>query len=118
MISHEIITRKEAIGLGLAYYFTGKPCKNGHIAKRRVTHKGCFECRKIRTKAYHKANPEKIKQLHKKSRTRDESPRKKVNKLWRDNNKEYIKEHDRQRAIEKRAYERALKCAEQDQETE
>ena len=118
MSSHEIITRKEAIGLGLPYYFTGKPCKNGHIAKRRVTHKGCFECRKIRTKEYHKANPEKIKQLHKKSRTRQGSPRKDTDRLWRINNENYIKEHDRQRAIEKRAYERALRRAEQDRETE
>jgi hypothetical protein len=39
-----ILSRKEAEALGLERYFTGKPCRNGHIAERSV--RGvCLECR-------------------------------------------------------------------------
>ena len=38
-------TRKEAKDTGAAYYFTGAPCKQGHVALRKV--KGsCIECLK------------------------------------------------------------------------
>jgi hypothetical protein len=39
----EIITRGEALARGLTRYFTGKPCKYGHIAERFV------RCRQIVT---------------------------------------------------------------------
>lgn len=40
----EIIPRKEAIERGLTHYFTGKKCKNGHIAQRIVKKHACTEC--------------------------------------------------------------------------
>jgi hypothetical protein len=33
----EIIVRKEALAKGLKGFFTGKPCKRGHVVERRVT---------------------------------------------------------------------------------
>ena len=42
--SPAILSREEAKALGLERYFTGKPCRNGHIADRSV--RGvCLECR-------------------------------------------------------------------------
>ncbi len=42
--------RKAAQTLGAKYYFTGVPCKHGHIALRKT--KGvCVECMKVETKA-------------------------------------------------------------------
>jgi len=41
----EIISRKEAIEKKLSHYFTGKPCKNGHIAKRVTKSRDCTQCR-------------------------------------------------------------------------
>lgn len=39
----EIISRAEAMALGLPKYFTGKPCKHGHVAERFI--KGsCVKC--------------------------------------------------------------------------
>ncbi len=40
----EIITRQRALKEGLKYYFTGKPCKHGHISKRWTIGKSCIEC--------------------------------------------------------------------------
>ena len=39
-----IITNKEANEQGLKFYFTGKPCKNGHIAERQVSNRSCCMC--------------------------------------------------------------------------
>lgn len=39
-------TRKEAQKTGAAYYFTGEPCKHGHVAPRK-TKGACVECLKI-----------------------------------------------------------------------
>ena len=37
-------TRSEAMALGLKLYFTGKPCKHGHLAERRCPSGSCVEC--------------------------------------------------------------------------
>jgi hypothetical protein len=39
------ITRDEAFSKNLDRYFTGEPCKYGHIAEREVGHGLCVECR-------------------------------------------------------------------------
>ncbi len=55
----ERITRNEAKALGLKRYFTGEPCKHGHISERRVCDYSCIECKKITSyKRYH-ADPSK-----------------------------------------------------------
>ena len=43
----KVISRKEAIKQGLKRYFTGKPCKHGHVSDR-VIYGGCRECKRIR----------------------------------------------------------------------
>lgn len=44
-------------------YFTGKPCKKGHIAERRFSDRKCVECQKakslINVKIWKEKNPEK-----------------------------------------------------------
>ena len=41
-----IVTRKVALAQKLTRYFTGKPCKNGHIAERKTKNGTCIECHK------------------------------------------------------------------------
>jgi len=50
----QIITRQEAVQLGLSRYFTGKPCKHGHIAERLTRNHCCSVCANERAKAYQK----------------------------------------------------------------
>ena len=40
----DIIARKDALAQGLTHYFTGKPCKRGHIATRYANTANCVEC--------------------------------------------------------------------------
>ena len=54
----KILSRKEAIALGLRRYFTGKPCLNGHVAERFVSSETCSECDLLRRRARYKAHPE------------------------------------------------------------
>jgi len=63
----ELITRKEAKAKGLTHYFTGKPCKYGHIAKRFTSAGKCVDCaanerheRKDQLKEYYRNNKERI----------------------------------------------------------
>jgi hypothetical protein len=58
----KIISRAEAIALGLKQYFTGEPCKHGHVAHRLVVHNlvsgRCIECRRVSAqKNYREAHP-------------------------------------------------------------
>jgi hypothetical protein len=40
------VERKEAKALGLTHYITGRPCKHGHVAIRRVKDRVCSECQR------------------------------------------------------------------------
>lgn len=71
----KIVSRQQAIEQKLTRYFTGKPCKHGHIAEKLLSNRTCIECqlkRKsdwgnqphiktasiARANAHNKANPE------------------------------------------------------------
>lgn len=58
---YEIISRAEAKQQGLKYYFTGKPCKHGHLSTRQIDSCMCCECDRIWHNSYNKGWREKTK---------------------------------------------------------
>jgi len=54
----QIVARKEAIRTGLRRYFTGKPCRNGHVAERDVGNRTCLDCSNERSARNRADNPE------------------------------------------------------------
>jgi len=61
-----IVTLAEARAAGLKHYFTGKPCKHGHMSPRITKCKHCVQCeadrgeaRKPKQREYRKANAER-----------------------------------------------------------
>jgi 5-methylcytosine-specific restriction endonuclease McrA len=52
MIVMEKISRSDAIARGLKWYFTGNPCKSGHVDIRQVSNKTCRSCSKTFGEAY------------------------------------------------------------------
>lgn len=55
----QVLEKQKAIELGLKHYFTGKPCKRGHISKRDTASSTCQKCQAISGKArYTKAKEE------------------------------------------------------------
>lgn len=68
-----ITKRREAREKGLKYYFTGKPCKHGHMSQRRTSTGRCIECERTPTDAKRAAtkrwlakNPDKQQAYHRK----------------------------------------------------
>jgi hypothetical protein len=46
----QIMTRAQALAAGQRTYFTGKPCKNGHISTRYTATSLCHGCANMRQK--------------------------------------------------------------------
>jgi hypothetical protein len=77
----KLVSRQEALEQGLTRYFTGKPCKHGHVCERNVSNKSCHECSLIAGRKHDAANREKRCQK---------------NKDWRERNSEKVKEKFKQ----------------------
>lgn len=54
-----LISRKAATALGLKVYFTGKPCKHGHVDTRLVSNGTCSQCNREKVAKWQQNNPEK-----------------------------------------------------------
>ena len=66
----EIISREESVSKGLKRYFTGKPCKRGHISERYVSSPTCTACAHSQSLLWIKMNPEKSKKMVRESMRR------------------------------------------------
>jgi hypothetical protein len=77
--SRNIISRDEAKALDLKRFFTGKPCKRGHIAERSVHSGRCLECGRARSAKWKAANQKRVREA-----------------AWRAENKEKIAAYERQ----------------------
>lgn len=55
--ANSIATRAQARGAQLTRYFTGKPCKHGHIAERLTVNGSCVVCTQARRLAAYRADP-------------------------------------------------------------
>jgi hypothetical protein len=104
--SRNIISRDEAKALGLKRYFTGEPCRHGHIAERSVHSGRCWECdraRHARSAKWKVANPERVRETRRKHRAANlEEAREKDREAA---HKRYIKNRDK--ILSKRAAWRA-----------
>lgn len=71
-----LISRKEAMLKGLARYFTGKGCWQGHMAERLVSNRCCLQCHALKEELRRFRNIEKARLRDKKSRVlNDQSSR-------------------------------------------
>jgi hypothetical protein len=66
--SRNIISRDEAKALDLKRFFTGKPCKRGHIAERSVHSGRCLECGRARSAKWKAANQKRVRETRRKYR--------------------------------------------------
>jgi hypothetical protein len=100
------VSREEAKHTGARFYFTGLPCKRGHVSVRQTSNATCYECSKekgrIRAsskegkekrKEYLENNPEKLKVWKKTDREKNKKKYSERNKTWRENNREHLKEY-------------------------
>lgn len=128
-MANEVISYSIAKSRGLTHYFTGKPCKHGHIALRLVSAHRCLECHNAdvakwrsknrakenaTTRRWRERNPKALKEWATKNRQklkaysqkwRDNNPDKAVKapQKWRRNNKDKVRALTRNRQARKRA---------------
>ena len=90
IIHQNIITRQYAISNGLKKYYTGKPCKRGHVSERYTSTNKCFVCNDIDAKEWKAKNPEKIKESNKKTKQKQGKNRRAAwKKSWDEKNSEH-----------------------------
>lgn len=77
----KLIKRKDALAEGKTYYYTGKPCKKGHIALRRAVNGCCVECEK------EKNNSEERKKYMSKYANKNRTKIRKIASEWQKKNK-------------------------------
>ena len=104
----QIVSYKEAITKGLPKYFTGKPCKHGHIVERRVSGRCCTICANQIALTWAKNNSERAKKIVKAWNINNREREAQRAKVWRKNNpdtyKRMIKEWREKNAIFYKSY--------------
>jgi hypothetical protein len=106
----KIISRKDAKSQSLKYYFTGKPCKHGHIDKRDTRSGGCYECKLAHGRNTPKTEAEK-EYNRAYLKTYNNRNRKEINHRYYDNNRTKELDRSRLKRINNADYYKA-KCAE------
>lgn len=83
----KIISRKEAKALHLATYFTGKPCKSGHLSEKKTSNGSCLECAVV----YRQKNRSKINAANSQYQKKNKEKVNEKTKRWRAENPEKTK---------------------------
>lgn len=91
-------TRAEAKATGATHYFTGEPCKHGHIAPRK-TKGACVECLKAEWQAAAETRAEYFRQYN-----RDEAVKDRKHAWYQENREQVIKAAATRPAAQLREY--------------
>ena len=96
-------TRKEAKATGATHYYTGEPCKHGHIALRK-TKGACVECLKIEWKENNETRMGYFREYNRREEVKERKNE------WYENNREAVINRAKTRPAEKlREYRNAWK---------
>lgn len=92
-----VISRKRAIQEGLAHYFTGVPCVNGHTSIRATRNKRCLACHRDARATIRAEQPEKVKASKAASYLRNRDATLAKVKAYQSANAEQVREKQRHR---------------------
>ena len=90
-----IILRKQAVVEGLSRYYTGKPCKHGHVAERRTSDRQCLACCREKDTARYHADPVKTRAVARAQYVRHRAKRLAGAKLYLAKNGELVRARKR-----------------------
>jgi hypothetical protein len=93
----QIISRSEAKQQNLKHYFTGKPCKYGHVAERKVANSNCSVCNKDIVSRFYVNNRDKVKNKSKEYYSDNSDKIKKYQKEYNKINKDKINNRHQER---------------------
>jgi len=80
-------TRAEARRTGATHYFTGKPCKHGHVEYRLTSSGQCAECARIQNRKSYPERAQKIKEYQAEYREANKEKLLEYAREWRKNNR-------------------------------
>jgi hypothetical protein len=72
---------------GVSHYFTGKPCKHGHVAPRNTSKRTCIECIRVASARLQANDPAYRRSLNRKSYGKHKEKRLLANRRWIAENK-------------------------------
>lgn len=78
LIHMQIISRQQAIDQNLPRYFTGEPCKHGHVAERRLSNRTCCECLLLTKRTWSQQPHVKKADLERLNRFNKDNPHKRL----------------------------------------
>lgn len=87
----QLVTKSDAKFHGLTTYFTGKPCKHGHVSPRYVASGMCKECSRISSNKRYSAEGGIIRHKNKIRYSDNKEHILERNKIWRNSNKDKLK---------------------------
>ena len=96
-------TRAEAKATGASHYFTGEPCKHGHIAPRK-TKGACIECLKVEWAQGNEARADYFREYNRREDVKDRK-----NEWYQENREQVIQAAATRPAQVKREYRNAWK---------
>jgi 5-methylcytosine-specific restriction endonuclease McrA len=82
------VTRAEAKAAGAKRYFTGKPCRNGHLCERYVANEQCIACNFAQNQRYEQDNRDYVDSYRKAWRKANKDKLHAKTMAWRDANRE------------------------------
>lgn len=86
-----IISMTQARRVGLASYFTGKPCKRGHVTMRYISDRSCVICRALTARAWQRQNRESENERMRRQRAANPAASRAATAKWRADNPEIFR---------------------------
>jgi 5-methylcytosine-specific restriction endonuclease McrA len=87
------ISLKDASAAGLARYFTGVPCKHGHVAERRVCDRGCTGCDNAKRARHYRADREAYLSKQRLRQTENREGIRAASRAWKARNTARVKDY-------------------------
>lgn len=107
---YQLISKKQAIELGVTKYYTGKPCRRFHDSERFCKGGECVKCRilrvtseyfilnkRLKAREKYRENIESIRAEKAEWRERNREKIKEYHKAWRDKNRDRVREQKSKR---------------------
>ena len=87
------ISRNEAQQQSLRHYYTGIPCRNGHVSVRGVSKWNCLQCDRIAKAAERLRDPDRVRANERRTAAKHRDKKAETVNQWRKRNPERIKNY-------------------------
>jgi hypothetical protein len=87
------ISRKQAQQLGLRHYYTGVPCRNGHISVRGIAKWNCLQCDREAKAAERLRDPERVRANERRTAAKHRRKKAEIVAQWRKRNPDRVKHY-------------------------